>query len=186
MSGLVEATGGLLNSQLSASKDALLTTNYLDDYITQGRVYSYNSSQALAAGTPLYAVFSAPDSAALNGVFLIPRAAHPTSGYVITNVYEGTDYTGTAVTPICRNLDTTPRPEALSTLEVNATGTTTGALLPLTVISGTESTNQSSGGGGAVGGSFNSVILKRGEKYLIEITPSDSNTCGVTVEFAEI
>lgn len=171
---------------LAYSKDAVLTTNYLDDYIVQGKVFSYNVAQSMTGGEALSFTAELPEGNGLNGWFLIPRPVHPTSGYTILTIYEETGYTGgVLVSPICRDLDLDPRPGAATLIYAGATGEVKGTKLPLDQVSGAEATNQNSGGGTGPGG-FNSLILGRGKKYLVELTASADCVAGLSVEFAEI
>lgn len=186
MNGNLEPSGGLLNSQLSSSKDAVLTTNYLDDYIVRGNVFSVSLAQAFTAGTAIYftSEISAPDE--LTAAFLLPIQANPTEGFLILNIYEDTEYTGgTPITPVNRNRNSSNT--AKTTVLAGATGATEGTLI-YTGVFGSAASGGFFGGssGGGTGNSANSIVVDMNKKYLYELTNSETATVGINAEFTEI
>lgn len=181
MNGPLPETGGFLNSQLSFSKDALLATNYLDDYIVRGNVFNITLVQAFTAGTPIY--FTSEYMGATDiSLFLLPIKINPTEGYLILNIYEGSDYTGgTPVESVNRNRLSSKTADV--DVNVGATGTTEGTLIQ-SIVYGVAGTNQSAGGGSDT--AFESLILNTSTKYLFELTLSETATVGINAEFAEI
>lgn len=164
---------------LSASQDALLTTNYLDDNIVQGRIFSLDFILSMTANTPVYFTGKASTE---KTTFLLPININPNTGYVTLNVYEGTNYTGgTERTAINRNRLSTTLP--LTVVYEGATGNDKGDGL-FSYLYGTESTNQNAGGG--QGSTNNSLVLEPNETYLFELTSSENCLVGISGEFGEV
>lgn len=171
-------------AQTSFSEDAVLTTNYLDDYIVRGKVFNITISEEFTADTAVY--FTSEYAGEKPGAaFLLPITFTPVSGYVTLNIYEDTDYTGgTALTAVDRNRAT--KNTSLVSVKTGASGTDKGTLIK-TVVVGTAAAQGSAGSeGGGSGSSANSLIFDTGVKYLYEVTCSETAVVGINAEFAEI
>lgn len=182
---VIDHTGGVLKTgltnQASYSEDAVLTTNYLDDYIVRGNVFVIGIAQDFTADTPVYFT-SEFNSPTINASFLLPISVTPTSGYLTLTLYEDTDYTGgTAVEPYNRNRTSSNTPEI--EVNVNATGAIEGTAL-FTRVYGTAAKGTAPGGGSGI--SANAFIFDLNKRYLYELTCSESGLVGIEAEFAEI
>lgn len=172
-------------SQASFSQDAVLTTNYLDNNIIQGNVFSITLDQAFTAETPIYFTSEYATPANIDAVFLLPIILSPASGTAVLKIYEDTNYTGgTALTPVDRNRTTANTAEI--TVLAGASGTTEGTLL-FTYLFGTDASGTPAGSqGGGAGSSTNPIVLDKTKKYLYEIETAETTNVGIVAEFAEL
>ena len=173
----------LMANSASFSKNAIITTNYRDDYIVRGNSFANEATRTVLAGTEFFVLdMSACDCIS---VFKLPINLNPSTGTVIVNLYEGTDYTaGTTEVLTLINRNRLSSATAGTVLALNDTvGTTKGTLL-LSTLFGTDAKPQSAGGG--FGASANALILDPTKKYLFEVTYSDACTIGYNMEIVEL
>lgn len=165
---------------LSNSGDAMLTTGYLDNYISKGAVYYSGVSKIVTAGTENYVI----DPILCTGkVLKLPIDIPCSAGFAVVRLYEGTDYAiSTALSLFNRNREEGDNAKTLFGLSTVA-GTTKGTELP-PLMFGVEGTNQSAGGGGGSGS--NPIILDTTKKYLLEITYSANCTVTGRLEIVEV
>ena len=174
-------------AQTSVSEDAILTTNYLDDYIVRGNVYNYSAALSATADTSLFFTSELPANS-ISAAFLLPVSINPTTGFATLYIYEDTGYTGGTLQTIRgrnRSLDTPDN--ARSQVRAGATGSEKGTLI-FTGVYGAAASGGFFGGsaGGGEGDSANSIILNVNKRYLYELVNSETATIGVNAEFAEI
>lgn len=184
MGGFIDPTGGLLNNQVSYSKDALVTTSYRDDNIVRGNIFSYGIIVSAVSETPIYYTFDKGDLTEFNALFLLPIVINPTNGYVQLNIYEDTLYSGgTQIYATNRNRNSSITQKGIVRTAPTVT-VTKGTLLSLSEISGVDSTNQNSGGGRAE--SADALVLDVAKRYLFEFIPSETGLISITSEFGEL
>ncbi len=159
----------------SYSKDALLTTNYRDDYIVRGNSFANEATRTVTAGTEFFVL----DASACDctQVFKLPIRVNPSSGTVVVNLYEGTDYeAGSTEVLSLINRNRLSSVTAGTVLALNDTvGTDKGTLL-LSGLFGTDSAFFNAGGG--FGESANALILDPTKKYLFKLLILDAATVG--------
>ena len=169
----------------SFSQDGIVTTNYLDNNIVAGKVFTLGLLVNFTATTPIYftsEILSANQDD-ISFLFLLPLKIAPTTGYVTAKLYKNTEYTGgTALVAGNRNQNSLLT--SLSTIKSGATGTTKGTKLPFDDLAGVEKTNQTAGGGAGIG--LNSLIMDKTVRYLYELESSETGLVGITAEFAEL
>ena len=178
-----------LSSQASYSKDAVLITEYLPDFIVRDKVYGVGIRATFTAATPVFFTSEIPevDQPDVNQVILLPITVKPTEGYVTLSIYRDTEWTGgTQVDIGSWNQDLSG--DNHKTVVYQSPTTTTGAKgteIPwLGDTYGVTSTNQSAGGGG--GASKNIIPLNKAKRYLYELESSATNLVQMLAEFAEI
>lgn len=142
--------------QHSSSKDAVLTTSYADDYIVRGQGFHVKKRVAIGANATLYFEV-AFNLAAPKVVFSLPIKMNIVRGYAFIDTFQADSSTGyvTSASPLNMNELSTN-----SSLVTFKTGTTApaGTVSHLReYVVGTDSTNQS--GGGGTGGADSPKIL---------------------------
>jgi hypothetical protein len=150
--------GGHLNSQLSNAKNAVLSTDYANDYIARGYAFALEENFTIGSGATLnmlidyttYTNFTKSNvdntvDKRVGWVFVLPPRMATTAGPVEVNVYRGGDYSGGTETLYSKR-NTISDIEPQITITQGATGTDKGTL-SLSYLVGSSSTNQDSGGG---------------------------------------
>ncbi|MDC7221635.1 MAG: hypothetical protein PQJ59_17010 [Spirochaetales bacterium] len=173
----------------SASGDGQVGTTYLDNNIILGTIFSLNTihkftAEALTLEITAEVPEEYQDCFSDSGVIVVPVDIHPTAGYVTLEIYEDAVYTsgtGTLISPDSRNRKKVDAKPCRAELRSDPTITTNGTKLSFDKIYGTESTNQSSGGG--PGATSNPVVLDETKIYRLVITASEANSCGLGIEF---
>lgn len=167
-------------SVASYSGDAILTTNYSDDYTFKGRRFICNGVEDIATGTSVYYLFNLSAVETDGSVFILPLRAKSSEEEIRIKLYEDTDYTGGTSECIKKvNRKGTYTPNLIITK--GATGTTKGDLITEHAIfasSGFFGTTTS-----ATGGSSAPLILDQTKNYLIEISNEGAGTTTVEHDF---
>ena len=172
----------LLANSASYSKSAIITTTYRDDYIIRGQSFANESTRVVSAGTEYFVLDATLCDC--TQVIKLPIAVAPSSGYIIVNLYEDTDYVGGTTVLTLSNRNRLSTIVAKTTLKlVDTIGTDKGTALFSTLF-GTEATNQNSGGGS--GSSANALLLNPSKKYLFEVIYSEACTVGYNMEIVEV
>ena len=162
--------GVKLLDKLSYSKDAILTTNYANDYIVRGYGFGIEDTAEITAGASAYFLFD-PTALVNKSVIFLPIEACTTLEDIEFVIYEDTDYTGGAtVTP--RNLNRNFSDSLDSVITLGATGSDKGTQLKKRV-----ATSDKKAGGRLGEGSL--TILDVTKKYLIEIKNLGTGTTTV-------
>lgn len=178
----------VIKKSLSFSGDAIVSTNYRDDYIVRGNSFANEAVRTIDVSTLTNNTeYFVLDTSACDcsQVFKLPISLIPSSGTVTVNLYEDTDYeAGTTEVLSLVNRNRLSNKTAKAILALNDTpGEDKGTLL-LSTLFGTDSTNQSSGGG--EGASANALILDPSKKYLFELIYSEDCTVGYNMEIVEV
>ena len=156
---------------LSVSKDATVSTSYLDNEISKGKIFSAFFTEAFTGVQTKNYTIDAP-----LGAFLLPLSAQCTAGTLSITLYEDSDYAdGVAVALQNRNRVSTNT--ATTELAKGASGTDKGDEIA-TIVVGTSGRGSFLGGGG---GSLAPYILTD-KTYLIEVTSTE--TCTATIGIA--
>lgn len=174
----------VVKKSLSFSGDAIVATNYRDDYIVRGNSFANEAVRVINEAKTEYFVLdmSACDC---SQVFKLPINLNPSTGTVIVNLYEGTDYeAGTTEVLSLVNRNRLSSNTASTVLALNDTiGSNKGTPL-LSTLFGTDSKPQSAGGG--PNSSANALLLDPTKKYLFEVIYSEACTIGYNMEIIEV
>lgn len=177
MGEYIEPTGGALNSQVSYSKDGLITTSYADDYISRGNAFQFHRIFTIpAAGTKIIVDFS---TATGKQIFTLPIRMAVNESQVFVSTYIVDTYTGgTEIPAINRNrlVDN----DSLTTVKSGVTSTDTAGDDLREYIIGALSTNQNPGGG--TGGGASPKIFDN-KKLIIDVVNQEADTIYLEINF---
>ncbi len=171
----------LLNpKQCSFSGDAVLTTNYGDDGIVQGKAFVFDRNFTIATSGTLYILLDyttfKPNPYQYGLIYVFPPIFTTSAGVVKVQVYRGTDYTG-GTQILAHNPNTTAiKKTSSTTITSGATGTNKGDLV-LEYLVGGDSQGNNSANGSASGLAF--YIRGNTGKTLVEVV----NLAGKEITF---
>ena len=167
---------------LSYDDDAVLTTNYLDDYIVQGKAFIVQEVFDVVADTPLYIYTSYANTK--GEVFFIPPIVKSISGYVESEFfYNPTGVSGgTALSLVNKdfNSDKVTNISSISGVSLAGEGTP-GNLRTLYGISAQGSFS----GGGESAFAVTPFVINKNSTYLLKFVPSETSKIAVTAIFVE-
>jgi len=161
----------------SFSKDAVLTTDYENDYIVRGMAFEVQRRISLSSGQTLYLEFDITKAVG-KMIFSLPFKAISNGGNVFIDTYEADSSTGGTVLMTPNNLNALSSNVALTTVKtgVTPTGTATGLREYST---GSKTTNQAAGGGSA--GTGFAKILDNSKPLYFKFVNQETDT--VTIDF---
>lgn len=137
---------GLLNP-LSYTKNAILSTNYSDNYIAQGKGFSIEYVVTVTDSDSEFDVSFDTTNVDRDYIIAYPTAWNTSTGSCIITLGTCTSYTGgTELTPTNKNLDFSTLYPSQTIFKYDVVPTEFSAS-PTKILTGTESTPQASGGG---------------------------------------
>lgn len=170
--------GAELLNCLSAAQDAILTTDYRDNYIARGQCFGISKNFAVNSGATKTFLL---DPTAYKGFAIVtfPLKYHVTSGYVQVYISVDSDYSGgTALSLTNRN--NMSNITAVTKINQDATGNNIGTVISEDLI-GFKHTNQISGGGNNA--AFEPFWLRTDKKYLIRFVNQSGENIELNIKF---
>jgi len=170
----------ITKEQSSFSGDALLQTNYADDFTVRGNAFLFEKIITIASGESAFVLWDyttfLPAPGQIGQVFVYKPFFETTAGPVTVNLYRGTNYAG-GTQFLAYNPNTNHAKQSSSTtLTLGPTGTVKGTLSMEYLVGGQGLGNQS-GAGSTAGLSF--FIVNNTRKSLVEIV----NGSGKEIKF---
>lgn len=172
-----------LGQILSYSKDAILSTNYLDDYIVRGDVFGLSQILTIGAGVTLKLIVDFTAIEATRFPFVVPLTFVSSGPYFKIHTYNITNYTGGDILPLINSNELSAK-TAQTVVKSGITSTDVAGNDKRSYIVGAGGNPASSRGGG--GGAANILVINRTDKKCIEITNTGNASADIQVAFVVI